>query len=66
MTQLVSKCQGDLVLRRKKEQEQHRIQRHDAHKTLYALNKKTVCDKIEYGNHEYEGGEDIKRSKSLI
>ena len=33
----------------------HRIQSHNAHRHCTLPIKKTVCEYIEHGNHEYEG-----------
>ena len=52
-----------LGIKRKKEVEKHRVYKHRIQRctqTLYALKKKTVCDNIEHGNHEYEGWKNIE------
>jgi hypothetical protein len=50
--------------KKKKEVKKNRVQTQNTEslctQTLYAPNKKAVCDNIEHGNHEYEGWENIK------
>jgi hypothetical protein len=49
--------------KKKEEVERHRVQTQNTEawctQTLYAPNKKAVCENIEHRNHEYEGWENM-------